>query len=376
MARRVPRAFPLSALLAVTVVGCGDASDDRAASNTDGVDAAAAAGSGGGPGDAGPGDATAPLDAGGTFVDANVGESAPTPTCEAPPTPAGTDVVLAPEYAGLYTAYELGPVPGVPNPLGGCVVKHDDPNTLLIAGASERPDGAIYSIRVERGPCGHILGFEGTAALVAQTPYVDANLVYAPGGLLFYSQWPQYKISQIPAGGTTSSRDTDLTLLGIQTTQDRGPGGIGFVPAEIAAAGQMRIVTWPAGLWYHVGLAPDGPLYQVTSLTETTQLPNNPGGFAYVPAGSPGFDAQSLIVAEWVQGNAAQDAVATYEVDDEGDPIPSTRKPFFTTFPRPWGAYFEPVTGDYLFLTWGTGNDRVFIVQGFVPPPPAVAPPR
>jgi hypothetical protein len=40
------------------------------------------------------------------------------------------------------------------------------------------------------------------------------------------------------------------------------------------------------------------------------------------------------------------------------------------TFPRPWGAYFEPVTGDYLFLTWGAGNDRIYLVEGFAAPPP------
>jgi hypothetical protein len=47
-----------------------------------------------------------------------------------------------------------------------------------------------------------------------------------------------------------------------------------------------------------------------------------------------------------------------------------TRREFFSKFPRPWGAYFEPVTGDYMFLSWGTNADRVYIVQGFVPPPP------
>ena len=71
------------------------------------------------------------------------------------------------------------------------------------------------------------------------------------------------------------------------------------------------------------------------------------------------------------------DRVATYEVDDNGDPIVGSRKDFFTSFPRPWGAYFEPVTGDYIFLTWGGPNppDRVFIVQGFAPPPPPPEPP-
>jgi len=40
-----------------------------------------------------------------------------------------------------------------------------------------------------------------------------------------------------------------------------------------------------------------------------------------------------------------------------------------TTEPADTG-HFEPLTGDYLFLTWGAAMDRVYIVQGFMPPPP------
>src|SRR6187551_3295356 len=107
--------------------------------------------------------------------------------CPSPSNPAGSDVALAPEFAGLYTAYDLGPVPGVPNPLGGAMIAPDDPDTLWIAGGSERPDGAIYAIGVERNACHHIVGFVGTAQQVALAPYVDANLLRAPGDLVLYS---------------------------------------------------------------------------------------------------------------------------------------------------------------------------------------------
>jgi hypothetical protein len=124
------------------------------------------------------------------------------------------------------------------------------------------------------------------------------------------------------------------------------------------------------GRWYHLEVAPDGPLLGVTGLGPPGVLANEPGGFAYVPAGSPGFERQSLIVAEWRRFDPSQDRVAVYEVDDQGDPLQGTRREFFRRFPRPWGAYFEPVTGDYLFLSWGTFDDHVYVVQGFVPPPP------
>jgi hypothetical protein len=105
--------------------------------------------------------------------------------------------------------------------------------------------------------------------------------------------------------------------------------------------------------------------------------------------GSPGFAMPSLIVTEWFQDTAwksvyqdppdgTPQAVAAYEVTTEGDPKPLTRRPFFSQFPRPWGAFFEPLTGDFLFATWrgsrGSMPDRIVQVRGFRPPPPPPAP--
>ena len=268
----------------------------------------------------------------------------------------------------LYTVSDLGPVRGGPNTLGGSVVRPTNTNKLLIAGGSESSGGAIYEIGVKR-ECNHIIGFDGTATLVANTPYVDANLVYKSNDLLLYTEWPQYTLSQLAGTAQAADRRTDLRPMGMPETGDSGPGGLGIVPAGLAAAGELRLVTWPGGRWYHVAAAPDGNLVAVSSIAETATLPNEPGGFAYGPAGSPGFAAQSLIVAEW-RLDSTLDRVAVYDVDASGDPDVTTRREFFVKFPRPWGAYFEPVTGDYMFLSWGTGDDRLYIVQGFVPPPP------
>jgi hypothetical protein len=292
--------------------------------------------------------------------------------CSAPPTPAGPDVQLAPPFDALYKAYDLGPVPGVPDPLGGTAVLAADANTLLVAGGSESATGAIYRIGVTRDVCGHITGWNGTASVAATTPYVDANLVYASSDLLLYTEWPQFTMSQLPAASTMPQRRTDLRTIGMAADpSDQGPGGLGLVPPGLGDAHQVRLVTWPAGRWFHAATAPDASLLAVTSVTQTATLPNEPGGFAYVPAGSPGFTGQAVIVAEWRSTDPTLDRVAVYDVDDHGDPMVPTRREFFSKFPRPWGAYFEPVTGDYLFLSWGAGTgDRVYLVQGFVPPPP------
>lgn len=289
--------------------------------------------------------------------------------CPPPPNPAGPEVALAPPFDTLYKVYDLGAVPGVPNPLGGTAILAQDPSTLLVAGGSESAGGAIYRIGVERDACGHIIGFAGTATVHASAPYVDANLVYVSPDLLVYTGWPVHLLSQLAGGAAAPSRETDLRPFGTDADGDSGAGGIGRVPPGLGAAGELRLVSWPGGRWYRVATAPDGDLLEVTGLTQTATVPNQPGGFAYVPAGSPGFTQQSLIFAEW-RSDASLDRVAVYDVDGDGDPVTTTRREFFARFPRPWGAYFEPVTGDYLFLSWGTGMDRVYVVQGFVPPPP------
>ncbi len=284
----------------------------------------------------------------------------------APPNEAGRDVEIAAELAGLYAAYDLGKVPGVPAALGGVTLKYGDPNTLLVAGHTESADGAIYEVAIERAACGHIVGFAGEATLVAQTPFVDANLAYVPGDdLLVYSEWPKYTVSQLPFGAAAPAARTDLAPLGLPTDGDQGPGGLGFVPPGFGAhSGTLRIVTWPAGGWYRLDATADGDLLDITGLSHVVSLPNSPGGFAYVPAGSPGLPPAAIIVNEWREDDAKQDRVVVYETDDAGNPIPATRRELLHKVPRPWGAYVDPVSGDYLVTT----NDRVFVIQGFAEP--------
>ncbi|MBL9103646.1 MAG: hypothetical protein JNL82_22050 [Myxococcales bacterium] len=307
------------------------------------------------------GDTTGPVDPGTTT---STDDATTAPDCsDQPPTPAGPEVVIAPEFADLYTTYELGQVPGIPPEarLGGCIVAKDDPGSLLIAGFSEDPVGKLYKIGVERGACDHIVGFVGTAEVVADTPYIDANLLYVQSGLLFYPEWPVNILSQLLPGSFVADRSTDMEALGVAYSIS----GIGFVPPNLADPGGMRSLSWPGGEWYHLDRAPDGELFTISNPLQTATLAGGPGGFAYVPPGSPGFATDHVIVAEW-----SADTVGVYQVDAVGDPMERTRKDFFTAFPRPWGAYFEPLTGDYLFLTWGAGMDRVYIIQGFMPPPP------
>jgi hypothetical protein len=58
--------------------------------------------------------------------------------------------------------------------------------------------------------------------------------------------------------------------------------------------------------------------------------------------------------------------IASYETDGQGDPIPDTRRDFITGLSGAEGGTRDPVTGDFLFSTFGGGN-RVIVVRGFDP---------
>ncbi len=333
------------------------------------------------------------------FCDAEI-EAAPTPDAAVcvPPAPpdagfdGGPPVSLAPAFQKDYAVYDIGAPPGVPDPLGGCTIDWKDDNTLLIAGGSEdQTAGAIYSIPIKRDACGHVLGWNGTATLVAHTPYVDANLVYvgtdadagADGGpLMIYSEWPNAGMGQLLPTGTSPARETDLSALGL--ISQGSLGGLGFVPQGLASAGELRGVTYPVyngiSQWHHIQVAADGQLLKVTSVTPTLELRNGcgAGGFAYVPAGSPDFPIESILVAEWDPNKNTR--VSGYNVNSSGDPIVSSRFDFLRSFYSPWGAYFDRVSGDYMFLQWTFGfqnvADTVFVVRGFNKPPAPPPPPK
>lgn len=286
------------------------------------------------------------------------------PPCgpEAPPNAVADEAVIAAAYADDYRAYVLGPVPGIPagSDLGGMAIHDADVNTLVIAGGAETPEGTLYEIGVERGPCGHILGFVGEATAVAMTPHVS-DLFFVGGGLLFYTEWPKNHIAQLLPGASTPDLRTDLGKLGITISA----GGFGLVPPGLAGAGQLRVLTWDTGDWYHLDRSANGELFELSNAVKITQVGAKSGGLAYVPEGSPGFDAPHVMLSESEAGK-----LAVYQVDAAGDPLVETRVEFLSQLPFAYTTYFEPVTGDLVVSTIEAPQDQVYIVQGFAPPPP------
>lgn len=277
---------------------------------------------------------------------------------------------IAPEFAGSYTSFDLGSVPELPPLYGGLTFKFDDPNVLLIGGSANGSAGALYSVSVIRDVDSHIIGFSGIAEFFADAAYNDGGVAYHPDSdVLFTSRWPVNQMGQLKPGSTTTDKIIDLAPFGVAASN----ASVNFVPALFPGAGRMKIASWAGGQWYDVDIAPDGMgTYDITSVTAVpgSTLPGGPEGFTYVPLGSPlfGYDP-TMIVSEYSAGR-----VAVYDMDANGDPIIASRRDFITDLSGAEGAAIDPLTGDFLFSTFGGGN-KIVRVSGFAVPSPAAAMP-
>lgn len=115
-----------------------------------------------------------------------------------------------------YTCDSLGSVPGLPTPYGGVTFLNN--NTLLIGGAANTDDGAIYEIGITRGADNHITGFSGPASVYATAPFIDGGLTFGPGGVLFFTGYPTNTLGEIkPASSApdaTVALDESLDSVG------------------------------------------------------------------------------------------------------------------------------------------------------------------
>jgi hypothetical protein len=270
-------------------------------------------------------------------------------------------VMVDPAYADKYTCFDLGPVPGVPpQKYGGLTLTLDRCSTrLLIGGEANYPAGKIYGIDVVRDDHGHVSAFAGTASVFADAPGNDGGVTYGPNKVLFVTHYPGNAIQQTKFGSTQVDKLAPLDGLKVASAS----AGLNFVPPDFAGAGALKLVSWAGGQWYTMALAPDAQgTFDVMSAKLELTLPGGPDGFVYVAAGSPHFDRNSLLVSEW-----SADKIATYQADDQGNPVLGTRHDFITGLSGAEGAYRDPATGDFFFSTWGQEADRVIVVRGFVP---------
>jgi hypothetical protein len=177
--------------------------------------------------------------------------------------------------------------------------------------------------------------------------------------VLFLARWPVNQIGLQLPDSTITDKVIDLEPFGVVPS----PGGLAFVPPGFAGEGQLKIVSWEGGEWYTVNIEPDGfGLFDVTSAVLDVTIVGGPEGFVHIGPENEEFDVESLLVSEW-----SDNKIAAYEADDQGNPIPETRVDFVIGLNGAEGAYIDPLSGDFLFTTWG-GSDVLIAIRGFVAP--------
>jgi hypothetical protein len=273
---------------------------------------------------------------------------------------AALGVTVDAQFAGKYTCFDLGPVPGLPmNKYGGLTLTPDRcSGSLLIGGDANLASGKLYAVPVGRDADGHVAGFTGPGLVHADAPYNDGGITFGPNQILFFARWPSNELQQTRAGSTVADRVVDLAMFGVA----HASASLAFVPPGLPAAGALKLVAWGGGEWYTLAVHPDGDVFAVDAAKQDLTLPGGPEGFVYVAAGSPLFEKSSLLVSEWTAN-----AIAAYQVDDQGNPVLATRRRLLTGLQGAEGAYRDPATGDFFFSTWGASVDRVIVVRGFAP---------
>jgi hypothetical protein len=275
---------------------------------------------------------------------------------------------LGGDFAADYSVHDLGSVAGLPANYGGLTFLNS--STILIGGAANGSAGSLYTIGVTRDADQHITGFSGSATRygTAIGEYNDGGVVFGPGGVLFTSRWPINELGQTKPGSTDEDKIINLAALGVAGSHS----AINFVPSGFDGAGAVKLVSYSAGQWYSGALQADGNgTYDLVNLAQVDldlntggiqNVPGGPEGFVYIGAANAAFGVNSMLISEYAAGT-----VGAYEVDANGDPLVATRRSFLSGLSGAEGAAIDPLTGDFLFSTFG-GGSKVVVVSGFIAP--------
>jgi hypothetical protein len=268
--------------------------------------------------------------------------------------------IVDPFYSSNYSIIFNGPAGDVPINYGGLLFKAGDPNTLLLMGNANDADGVLNSVSVFRGAGNHIIGLGAVATPLATAANNDGGLIYAPNGTLLYTRYSSNELGQIKPGSSTTNKVVDLSPLGVASSV----GTLQYVPTGFSGAGKLKLLSYTSGNWYDMTLADDGSgTYNVSfSPVVATTANEGPEGLVYVNNSNPLFGTNSLLLTEY-----GQNRVSSYEADADGNAIVGTRKDFITGLLGAEGGTIDPMTGDFVFSTFGSIN-RVVVVSGFTTP--------
>lgn len=269
---------------------------------------------------------------------------------------------LTPEFINAgYTLTDLGSINGLPAQYGGLTIRPGQPDILYIGGNANYAGGALYTVALTRDPVTKsITAFAGDATLFAEAPNIDGGVHFAPNGTLLFTRYSMNELGQILPNSTYTS--TNLTQYGVTSSV----GSLAFVPAGYPGAGNLILSSYNGSVLYNVPytIDPSGQYILGTQNAEVSvyTTATGPEGIAYIPAGSAGFPNLSMVLSSYSSGT-----VVVYEVGQAGLPDISTARTLVTGLTGAEGALIDPVTGDFLFSTFGGGN-KVIRIAGFEAP--------
>jgi hypothetical protein len=294
-------------------------------------------------------------------------------------TPTARAQTIAAPFNGSYSIIFDATVAGVSTPYGG--VNFLNANTMVLGGAANGTTADIFTIPVIRGVGNHITGFGAPTSLadafggslVNPSGGIDGGLVFAPNGTILYTSFSDNSLGQIaPARFRPGGSGTPNRIDSLSPTVGDSVGTLQFVPAGFgAASGQLKVASFSFGDWHNLTLTDDGTgngTFDIAIGPTLVTTPGGPEGIVYVLAGNPQFAVNSVVVSEF-----SSNRVSAYDVDANANPIVGTRRDFITGLSGAEGGVTDPVTGDFIFSTFGGGN-RIVIVSGFSAPVSNAAP--
>ena len=172
----------------------------------------------------------------------------------------------------------------MPEPFGGLTLLAGTNDRLLLGGAANGSNGALYEVGLVRDGEGHITGFSGEASFFAEAAYLDGGVAYGPGDVLFLARYPNNELGQILPG----SRETDKVVKLFEHEVGFSPGGLAFVPLGLPGGGRLKLASSVGGQWYDAEVVPDFEgTYDLRAVTPVQDaVLSTPQGIAYVVSGS------------------------------------------------------------------------------------------
>ena len=260
-----------------------------------------------------------------------------------------------------YTLVDLGNISEVPANYGGLTIRAEEPNNLYIGGAANQAGAAVYTVPLLRDAITNsIIGFAGPAQRFNDAPNIDGGLVFTPEGTMLFTRYSMNELGQILPDESYIS--VPLSTFGVSSSV----GSLAFVPSGFPGAGNLIFSSYNSSKMYKVPYTVEASgfyiLSEATDEVLVASTASGPEGIAFVPFGSAGFTNPSMIVSAYSLGK-----VVVMEVDANGLPNNQTARDMVISLTGAEGAWIDPVTGDFLFSTFGGGN-RVIRVSGFERP--------